>query len=108
LDIWIKKNNENSVQILEVLKEFGFASLDLLPQDFQKTGNVIQLGYPPLRIEIINDIDGVNFNECFEKREIFIIDNLEVPFISSADLKKNKKASGRHKDLEDLENLNSK
>ncbi|HEY9122701.1 MAG TPA: nucleotidyltransferase, partial [Bacteroidales bacterium] len=108
LDIWINKTQENSILIIEVLKDFGFSSLNLTSDDFLKDGNVVQLGYPPLRIDILNDIDGVKFSECYTRKEYFNIDNIKIPFISTSDLILNKKASGRHKDIDDLENLISK
>ena len=62
-------------------------------------------GKPPLRIKILTSIDGVDFAECYNNRQMVTIDDLEINFISLADLKKNKKASGRHRDLDDLEHL---
>ena len=63
------------------------------------------MGNPPLRIDILNSIDGVGFAECYENRTVITIDGIEVNFISLKDLKKNKKASGRYQDLADLEHL---
>ena len=63
------------------------------------------MGNPPLRVEILTSIDGVEFSECYKNRKVVIIDNNEINFISLDDLKKNKKASGRYKDLDDLEHL---
>lgn len=73
--------------------------------DFTKEGNVVQLGYPPLRIDLLTQIDGVTFDECFKNKKEVEIDDLMVNFISYDDLIKNKKASGRLRDLDDLENL---
>jgi hypothetical protein len=108
LDIWINNSEDNANLIIDVLKDFGFSSLKLSPEDFLKKGNIVQLGYPPLRIDILNDIDGVEFHDCYKRKEDFIIDELKIPFISSNDLLKNKKASGRHKDIDDIENLTPK
>lgn len=66
---------------------------------------MIRMGYPPVRIEVITGANGVDFAECYSQREVVDIDGIAVNFISIDDLKKNKKASGRHKDLEDLEHL---
>jgi predicted nucleotidyltransferase len=63
------------------------------------------LGYPPLRIDLLTSIDGVHFNECYPNRKTIKIDGLLVNFIGYSDLIKNKKASGRHQDLGDIENL---
>ena len=73
--------------------------------DFTKAEQVIQIGYPPFRIDVITGIDGVSFSEAYPNRKIFDIDELQVAFIGLEDLKKNKKASGRGKDLDDLKNL---
>ncbi len=105
LDIWLNPSNENAKKILECVNEFGFSSYGLTYQDFTKEGNVIQLGYPPLRIDLLTQIDGVTFNECFENRIEILIDELKVNFIGYDDLIKNKKESGRLRDLDDLDNL---
>lgn len=96
---------ENVLKTLNVLNDFGFQSLNLKENDFFKIGNIIQLGYPPLRIDLLNDIDGVTFLECFENMNKIKIDGLIVNFISYDDLVLNKKSSGRHKDLDDIENM---
>ncbi len=66
---------------------------------------MIRMGVPPLRLEVLKDIDGVDFSECYERRIVETLDDVEVSIISLQDLRKNKKASGRHKDITDLENL---
>jgi hypothetical protein len=63
LDIWIKVSEENAQRMLQVLKDFGLASLGFEKDDFLKEGYVTQIGYPPLRIDILNTIDGVSFQE---------------------------------------------
>ena len=98
-------DSENAVKILKVIKEFGFSSLDITEADLTKENSIIQLGYPPLRIDLLTSIDAVHFNECYPNRKILNIDGLTVDFIGYADLIKNKKASGRHQDLGDVENL---
>jgi len=105
LDIWIDKSIENGEKLLKVLNDFGFGSLGLNLSDFTADNEVIQLGYPPIRLDILTDIDGVQFSECYPKKNVLIIDNLEVSFISLEDLKTNKLATGRKQDLADLEHL---
>ena len=105
LDIWLNPTPKNAEQILKSVNEFGFSSFKLTQEDFTKPGNVIQLGYPPLRIDILTDIDGVDFKTCFQNKVIYNEDDTTVFFISKDDLIKNKKASGRHKDLGDIEQL---
>lgn len=105
LDIWLLPENENAVKILKAIKDFGFGSLDIKEADLVKEDSVIQLGYPPLRIDLLTSIDGVQFDDCYPNRKIIEIDKLPVNFIGYADLIKNKRASGRHQDLGDIENL---
>jgi len=107
LDIWLNPNVENAERIVNCVNLFGFRSFNLKVEDFTKLGNIIQLGYPPLRIDLLTEIDGVTFNECYEKRKVVEIDDLQVNFISYEDLILNKMKSGRHKDLDDIDNLKS-
>jgi hypothetical protein len=76
LDIWINATPPNADRILRSVNEFGFSSFKLAQQDFTKPGNVIQLGYPPVRIDLLTEIDGVTFEECFKNRKEVTIDNL--------------------------------
>ena len=105
LDIWLKASPENAGLILKSVNEFGFSSFKLNLADFTKPGNVIQLGYPPFRIDLLTELDGVVFDECFKNRKEVIIEDLKVNFIGYNDLLKNKKESGRPQDLDDIENL---
>jgi predicted nucleotidyltransferase len=105
LDIWLNPSPENAELILQSVREFGFSSFGLTQADFTKPGNVIQLGYPPLRIDLLTGIDGVTFVECYKNRKEVIIDDLKVNFIGYKDLLKNKKESGRPRDIDDIDNL---
>ena len=105
LDIWLNATPQNAAQILKSVNEFGFASFKLTKEDFTKPGNVIQLGYPPLRIDLLTEIDGVTFEACFKNRKGVIIEGLTVNFIGYNDLLKNKKESGRPRDIDDIDNL---
>ncbi len=105
LDIWLNPTPGNADLILKSVNEFGFSSFNLTRDDFTKPGNVIQLGYPPLRIDLLTEIDGVSFHECFQNRKVVSIDGLSVNFIGYSDLLKNKKESGRPRDLGDIDNL---
>lgn len=105
LDIWLNPTPENAEKILLSVNEFGFSSFRLTKEDFTKPGNVIQLGYPPLRIDLLTEIDGVKFDECYLNRKEVLIDGLMVNFIGYNDLLKNKKESGRARDIDDIENL---
>lgn len=105
MDIWIAINNENASKIVEVLKEFGFNVPDLSINLFLQENKVIRMGIPPLRLEILTTISGVDFTDCFQERLITKIDGIDINLIGLKHLKINKKASGRFKDLNDLENL---
>lgn len=108
LDIWVQQSEENASRMLGVLHAFGFGSLDISISDLLKPNVVIQLGYPPGRIDLLTAIDGVSFEQCVARRQIVQIKELPVPFIGLDDFKTNKRASGRHKDLADLESLEDK
>jgi len=105
MDFYIKKSKKNAEKVVNVLNEFGFASLELSAAEFLKPDMILQLGRPPLRIDIINSLSGVTFEECYNEHTIFNIDDLSLPVIGLKQLKKNKKASGRHRDLDDVEHL---
>ncbi len=105
LDVWIALHPDNAKAVVEALKTFGFNLPDISPALFLKPGQIVRMGNPPLRLEIITGIDGVEFADCYHKRQVVEIDGVSVYFISLEDLKTNKKASGRNKDLDDLEHL---
>ena len=105
IDIWIEISEENSQKIITALTEFGFGSLGLTAQDFQEPHQIIQLGYPPNRIDLITSPDGIDFQTCYASKIEVILDDITVKFIDLDNLKKNKLASGRFQDLADLENL---
>ncbi|WP_324282813.1 DUF6036 family nucleotidyltransferase [Cyanobacterium aponinum UTEX 3222] len=105
IDIWIEISRENALKIIKSLQQFGFGSLDLKCEDFLIDNQIIQLGYPPNRIDLLTSVDGVNFADCYSKRLEISIDGILINFIDLENLKKNKKASGRMQDLADLENL---
>jgi len=105
IDIWIANHADNATKIVKVLIEFGFDVPELSEKIFLKEGKIVRMGFPPVRIKIFTSISGVNFTECFATRFIDQIDGITVNLISLDHLKTNKKESGRHKDLDDLENL---
>jgi hypothetical protein len=105
MDIWIATHPQNAEKIVEVLKEFGFNLPELTIELFLKEDQIVRMGLPPVRLEISTTISGVTFDECYEERIIDTLDDVEVNLINLKHLKINKKASGRYKDLNDLENL---
>lgn len=108
IDFWVESSEKNGKKLVQVFHDFGLASFGLTPQDFAKPGQIIQIGYPPYRIDILTSIDGVDFKDAYPNRHIMEVDEMSVCFIGLADLKINKKASGRGKDLDDLKNLDRK
>ncbi len=105
MDIWVSRTINNAVKIVDVFKEFGFDVPNLSTELFTKENQVTRIGIPPLRIEVLTTISGVSFEECFNNRQAVQVDDVEINFIGLLDLKKNKAASKRYKDLDDLENL---
>ncbi len=105
MDIWIAINPNTAEQMVLALKEFGFDASQLSKELFLKENNIVRMGIAPIRIEILTTISGINFEECFQQRIVDEIDGIEVNIIGLKQLKINKKASGRYKDLDDFENL---
>ncbi len=105
IDIWIATNPDNAEQMVTVLREFGFNIPELSVDLFLKENSIVRMGMPPMRIEVVTGISGVRFEDCYAERIVDEIDGVEVNIINLRDLKVNKKASGRYKDLNDLENL---
>lgn len=103
--IWVAVHQKNALQLVSVLKEFEFDLPDLSPTLFQQPEQVIRMGVPPIRIEILTSISGVEFDECHRARIEDEIDGVPVKIISLEHLKINKKYSARHKDLADLDYL---
>lgn len=105
LDVWVELSEQNAERLIEALRTFGFGSLGLKPDDFLIPGQVVQLGNPPNRIDLLVTISGVIFEDCYARRLQIVIDEVTVNFIDLDSLRKNKEAAGRHQDLADLENL---
>jgi len=105
LDLWIRPVQDNAERVLAALQAFGFDAPALKPELFTDPRSLVRFGVPPFRIEIMTSIDGVEYDACRGRAETMVIDQVSVPVISLDDLKANKRAAGRHKDLADLENL---
>ena len=105
LDIWVNVSPENAARIDHALRQFGFAAQSLTPDLFLARNNVVRMGVPPIRIKILTSISEVQFEACYTEKELIQIEEMVVPLISLARLRENKAASGRAKDLADLENL---
>jgi hypothetical protein len=105
LDVWIEMSAENAARVVKALEQFGFGSLGLKEEDFLVADQVVQLGQPPNRIDLLAAASGVNFETCYRSRLSVEVDGVPIAFIDLENLRKNKQASGRLQDLADLENL---
>jgi len=105
MDIWIAVSEVNAEKAAQVLREFGMPEKEAIKDLFIEKDKIIRMGVPPVRIEIITGASGVNFEECYLRREVIDIDDIPVNFIALEDLKTNKQACGRYKDKEDLKHL---
>ena len=105
IDLFIKPDAENAKRILSALQDFGFASLSLSQSDFISPDKVIQLGVPPVRIDLITSITAVPWEKAYDRKIAGSYGDTPVYFISKQDLVSNKKALGRKRDLADLEAL---
>ena len=106
LDVWVAIHPNNQTKLLQAIKEFGLHIKLNKNEQLLHKGEFLRIGNPPLRIELLSEISGVNFESCYKRKIISEIDGIKLHIISKEDLKKNKRAAGRHKDLNDLENLN--
>ena len=105
IDVCIEMSELNASKMISVINEFGFGSLKLNKEDFLKKDLVTQLGFPPLRIDILNDLDGVNFEEAWNNKKIVTFEHVPVNFIGYNELLIVKQKSGRSQDIADIELL---
>ena len=105
LDVWVWLGPENAQRILAAIEEFGFGDLGLTAADFQEPDVMVQLGREPQRIDILMYASGLQFSAAYKNRVLVKIGNVDVPFISVDDLRTNKMATGRPRDLADVADL---
>jgi phage replication-related protein YjqB (UPF0714/DUF867 family) len=105
LDVWVAVNESNAQRLVGALTDFGFSAEDISSSAFLQRDQMIQMGTAPNRIEIQTGIDGVEFEDSYHRRVSSELDGVPVFFIGLDDLKANKRASGRNKDLADLDEL---
>lgn len=105
IDIYINPEKENAKRILKALEAFGFGSLDIEISDLHQKNNIIQLGVPPVRIDLITSISGVSWDDAYNSKEAGQFGNVSVFFIGRQQFIINKRTYGRMKDLADLESL---
>ena len=105
LDVWVRPDAANATRILAAVRAFGFDLPALKPQLFMDPLSIVRFGRPPFRIEVMTTIDGVEYERCRANAVTMAVGTELVPVISLADLKANKRAAGRNKDLADLDHL---
>jgi hypothetical protein len=105
IDFWVKPSRENAQKVIASLIDFGFGSLDINVNDLDHEDAVIQLGYPPDRIDLLTSVTGLDFDTCWATKEIIESEGEKINYISLKHLRINKESSGRDKDLLDLKNL---
>ena len=103
LDIWVAPDQENRHRVINAIREFGFATAPLDALDGDKA--MLRMGVPPIRIEVMVDISGIQFEDCWPRRVELQCEESAFPMISLEDLKANTLASARPKDLVDLSEL---
>ena len=105
IDVWIASNPENARRVVAALEDFGFSGEVLVEGLFLESDKVVRMGLPPMRIEIMTSISGVDFKDAYDQRVEDILDGVPIKLISLHHLKANKVAAARAKDLADLEEL---
>jgi hypothetical protein len=105
MDVWINPTPGNAMHLVAALRRFGFANPSITPERFQHPGQVFRMGVPPLRIELLTSVSGLEFSAAYANRQRTQIGDTDVTLIHLDDLKTNKRAVGRRKDLDDLDNL---
>lgn len=108
LDLFVRMSPSNAASLVKVFGDFGFTTPELNEGLFLEEGKIVRIGLPPVRIEVLNSISGIRFEDAYPKRIEAMIDGVRMPFIDLEDLLKNKAASGRLKDLADIEGLKKK
>jgi len=105
LDIWVESSYENAEKVVAVLLDFGFTTNDVTTEMITDEKEIIRMGYEPFRLELFTKIPGVTFTHCYPNLTSVNINGNPIPFIGLEDLKTNKAACGRDKDLQDLKEL---
>lgn len=101
IDLWIRISDENAERVRSALQKFGAPLFDLNVEDLKTPGMVFQIGLVPSRIDVITQIDGVEFEEAWNEHQTIEIETLRIPVIGKTQLLINKQSTGRVKDLND-------
>ncbi|MBU6317438.1 MAG: hypothetical protein KGR47_13075 [Acidobacteria bacterium] len=102
LDAWIRTDSANADRLLDALDEFGFGGVGIGHDDLTSDDCVVQLGYPPYRIDLLTRISGVDFDVAWTRHIEVVLGGVVVPFIGREDLIANKRATGRPQDVADV------
>ena len=105
MDLWVNPDADNAARLVDALRQFGFTDAPIEAQRFEQAGQVFRMGVPPLRIELLTSVSGLSFRAAYERRRVVRIGDVDVSLIELADLKDNKRAAGRRRDLDDLDQL---
>ena len=105
LDVWVLIGSDNAERLISAIADFGMEAVGLQPADFMEPDTVIQLGYPPVRIDLLTSASGVDFEDCWARRVAISVGSVAAGFISYEDLIANKRASGRAQDAVDVDVL---
>ncbi len=103
IDFLIAVDDENIDKLQKAMLEFGAPTVD--KKVFQEKGNIFRMGRSPVQIDIINEASGIYFEDCYTRRNVITVEDIKISMIAKEDLIKNKKASGRHRDLADVESF---
>ena len=105
MDVYVRPGIENARRIMTALKDFGFGSVGLTESDFSALDRIIQLGYPPVRVDLVTSLTGVSWDEVSDHKISAKYGDVPVHYIGRREFVANKRACGRKKDLADLEAL---
>ena len=105
LDLFVRPDAANARRVLTALVAFGFGDVGLTVEDFQRDDSVVQLGVPPVRVDLLTSLSGLTWEEAFRCRTLGVLGGVEVSFLGRDQFVLNKRSTGRAKDLADLEAL---
>lgn len=105
LDIWVRPSGENAPRVFAALAEFGAPLTELAQDDFAEPGLIFQIGVEPVRIDILTQVDGLEFDDAWPDRVTSTFGDVAIAVLSKPHLIQNKRASGRLQDLADIERL---
>ncbi len=103
IDFLVAIDDTNLEKLQKALSEFGAPTIDI--NKFKKKDNVFRMGRSPIQIDIITEASGIDIKDCYSRRNMMNLDGIDILVISKEDLLRNKRASGRHRDLADVESL---